>query len=280
MSVSFIDVTDETFESAIVERSFEVPVVVDFWAPWCGPCRTLGPVLERLATEHAGELLLAKVNVDENPAVSGAFGIQGIPAVKVIRDGKLVDEFTGALPEPEVRAFLARFLPTPADRLVEQAGGAAGPEGAEELYRQALEIDVNHPKARLELARIVLARDRATGLAELERVLPGTPERQEADRIAASIRMDEEGGGSEAELVARVEADPGDLRARLDLGKALAANRRYEPALEHFLEVVRRDRHYDDEAARRAMLDVFEILGAGDPLTERFRGELAQVLFS
>lgn len=274
-----LDVTDATFEADVIRRSFDVPVVVDFWAPWCGPCRTLGPLLERLAAESAGGFVLAKVNVDENPAVAQALGIQGIPAVKAIRDGRLVDEFVGALPEPQVRAFLTRLLPTPADRLASQAA-AATPEEAESLYRQALAEDVNHPSARLGLARIVLERDREEGLRELDKVLAGTPERQEADRLAASVRMADAGPGGEAELTARVEADPADLDARLELGRALAASGRYEPALEHLLEVVRRNRHYQEDAARRAMLDVFEVLGVDHPLTDRFRGELARVLFA
>ena len=274
------EATDATFETAVVDRSFERPVVVDFWASWCGPCRTLGPLLEELAGKSAGAFILAKVNVDENQAVAQAFAIQGIPAVKAIRNGKLVDEFTGVLPEPEVRAFIARLLPTEADELARRAAVAATPDEAERLFHEALSSDVNHPAARLGLAHIVLDRDREQGMAELEKVLPGTPERQEADRLAASIRMADEGGAAEADLAARVESNPADLDARLNLGRALAASGRYQPSLEHLLEVVRRDRRYEDDAARKAMLDVFELLGAEDPLTDRFRSELGRLLFA
>jgi putative thioredoxin len=277
------NVTDDSFETEVIERSATVPVVVDFWAPWCGPCRALGPLLERLAAEARGAFVLAKVNVDENPKVSSEFGIRSIPAVKAIRDGEVVDEFVGALPETALRSFLQRLLPTEADRLAaegrtaEQRGDTAS---AESSYRSALERDVNHPAARLGLGRLLAVSDPAAALAELERVLAGTPERAEADRIAARLRLAQGNGAGKAELSARLARDPRDLETRLKLARLLAAEESYQPALDHLLEIVRRDRKYEDEAARKAMIDIFEILGPNHELTQKYRGELAKVLFS
>ncbi len=280
---TIVDVGDQDFEREVLERSRAVPVVVDFWAPWCGPCRTLGPVLERLAVEQAGAFVLAKVNVDESPAVSEAFRVQSIPAVKGFRDGTLVAEFVGAQPEAAVRRFLEAVLPTAADRLAREgeahaAGGDAG--AAEARFAAALAADARHPHALLGLARLYAADGRDADAASLlERVSPGTPVAREAERFAAELRTRDGATGDAATLRARIAAAPTDLDARLRLGRLLAASGRYEEALAELLEVVRRDRRFADEAARKAMLDVFAVLGPHDPLTERYRGELAKALF-
>ncbi|MET0152967.1 MAG: tetratricopeptide repeat protein [Candidatus Binatia bacterium] len=277
------NVTEGTFEAEVVEASRRVPVVVDFWAPWCGPCRTLGPLLDRLAEENEGAFIVAKINVDENPHISAEFGIRSIPAVKAIADGEIVDEFVGVLPEPALRQFVRRLLPSEADRLAESARAAedkGNTAAAESLYREALEQDPNHPQARLGVGRLLASSNGEAALQELDRVLPGTPEREEADRVAARLRLAGENGGGVAELRARVEANPADLEARLDLARALAAAEDYEAALGHLLEVVKRDRGYGDEAGRKSMLDIFNVLGARHPISERYRGELARILYS
>ena len=275
-----IDVGDEDFERSVLERSQDTPVVVDFWAPWCGPCKALGPLLERLATEHAGAFILAKVDVDQAPAVAQAFRVQSIPAVKGFRDGALVTEFTGAQPEPVVRELLAAILPTEADRLVREAAALADPAAAEAKLREALALDARHPRALVALARLLADRgDVDAALPLLERVSPSSPVSHEAERLIATLRTRKDGGGDEASLRARVAADPADLDARLGLGRALAAAGRYDDALAELLEVVRRDPQFADEGARKAMLDVFAVLGSSDPLTDRYRGELAKALF-
>jgi putative thioredoxin len=284
-SAYVVDVGEADFERAVLERSKEVPVVVDFWAPWCAPCRALGPVLERLAAQHAGAFLLAKVNVDAAPALAQRYGVRSIPAVVGVRDGALVAEFVGAQPEPVVRRFVEALLPSEGDRLAREGdalheGGHA--HAAEERYRGALELEPRHPRALLGLARILGERDEVPAALELlERVVDGGPLERQAEHLAAELRTQsgrEEGPG-EAELRARLAARPDDLAARLDLGRALAAAGRHEEALDELLAVVRADPAFADEAARKAMLDVFELLGSDHPLVQRFRGELARALF-
>lgn len=278
-----IDVGDAEFETAVLGRSETVPVVVDLWAPWCGPCRVLAPILERLAEEHAGAFVLARVNVDEAVGVAQAFAVRSIPAVRAVRDRQVVAHFDGAQPEASVRRFLATLLPSEADRQAEagQRASAAGDgAAAEAAFRAALALDARHPLALLGLARIrAEAGDVEEALRQIEAIGPGTPVSQEAERLAARLRTGPSASFDEAGLRARVVADPHDPASALALGRALAGVGRYEEALELLLESVRRDPRHEEEAARRAMLDVFAILGAEDPLTVRHRGALARALF-
>lgn len=280
------DATDENFGREVVERSKERPVVVDFWAPWCAPCRALAPLLEGLAEEAAGEFDLVRVNIDESPQCAQDYAVKSIPAVKAFRDGEVAAEFVGAQPETVLRQFLAGVLPSPADRGAEAARthAAAGRwVEAEAGFRDALELDSRHAGALLGLARCrAVAGDSEQALALLERVLPGVPEALEAERLAAELRL-EAGLGKEGEdleaLRARVAADPDDCAARLLLGRALAADEQPEAALEVLLEAVKRDPDYQEEAARKAMLDLFALLGNDHELTQRFRAALARILF-
>jgi len=236
-----MDVTDETFQTDVVGRSAQVPVVVDLWAPWCGPCTTLGPMLERAVAATGGAVELAKVNVDDNPRIAQSFGVQSIPAVFAIVDGKVADQFIGALPEPQVVAFVEKLLPalSEADTLA-----AAGDEVS---LRRALELEAGHQQATEGLARILIDRGEA---AEALAVLARVPETAAVRSLAAEARLVESG--------VNVAADDAELDARLNA----------------LLERVR-----DDDAARQEFVDLLETLGAEDPRTNSFRRALATRLY-
>ena len=234
-----IDVTDATFQRDVLDRSAQVPVVVDLWADWCGPCRTLGPILERVVAATDGAVELAKVDVDRNPQVAAAFGVQSIPAVFALRDGKVVDSFVGAVPERTVEDFVARLAPGPS------AADELAARGDEASLRAALELQPDHSGAVVALADLLVDKgEPAEALELLQRV----PESGEARRVAARARLSGGEGGDGHD----------DVGARLD----------------SLLERVR-----DDETARREFVDLLEVLGPDDPRTARYRKALTSRLF-
>ena len=279
-SGAVLDASDATFQTDVIERSRELPVVVDFWAPWCGPCRVLGPTLETIAYERAGEVQLVKINVDENPGVATSYQVQGIPAVKAFRNGEVVSEFVGALPEPQVRSFFDSIVPSAADQAVAAAEHALSIDqpGAARLHLEhALEQDPDHRGASAALAGILLAEGEIARARELAARFPGEPA---AARVIAQLAFrDEAGGTSREELEARLEANPEDAEAHYALGCLLAAEGEWQDALEHLLATVRLDRDVAEDGGRLRMLDAFTLLGDGDELTRRYRQRLTNLIF-
>jgi putative thioredoxin len=272
------DIDQQAFGLEVLQRSHEIPVVVDFWAAWCGPCKVLGPVLEKVAAANLGAFELVKVDVDRNPALASQFGVQGIPTVLAFRDGQPVARFTGALPEDAVRQWVSDLLPSEADHLVEEARDAVldgDTAKAESLFRQVLEETPDHPDAGTGLAALLIARGET---AEALITLGKLPRSGEVERLEAAARLAAGQGTDLLEIEARLASDPNDAAARLELGRALAARHEYEAALDHLLALVRAGGE-QREAARRAMVDVFGVLGNGHPLTATYRKALASALY-
>jgi putative thioredoxin len=280
-----IDVDERTFRQEVLDRSRDVPVVVDFWAPWCGPCRTLGPTLEKLAAEGKGSFILAKLNVDNNQRLAQMFQVQGIPAVKAFRDGRIVDEFTGALPESQVRAWL-KGIAAPAlsvaDGIAEQ--GAAleeqNPNAAIARYREALVQEPQHGVSLLGLGRMLLLAGDPEGSELLKKIAVGTPQYAEAQGwIALGAFTTESDEADLFELLERTERDPADLEARYLLAAHQVRGRKYAEAIGNLLAVVERNRELRDDGARKALVAIFAVLGEKHPLAIEGRRKLANALF-
>jgi putative thioredoxin len=285
-----IDAGDSDFDDAVLVRSGDVPVLVDFWAPWCGPCRTLGPVLERIAAAAAGRFELVKVNVDESPEVTARYGIQGIPAVKLYRDGEVIGEFVGALPERHVNAFLDQHLPTEAMREAQQAsvrlaaGDAAGARAAAEAALAAAGGAAGPAAwtAHAVLARLDLAAGDTSGAAaHAAAVASAAPEWDAAQAVieAAELGREARAAGDRAAIEARIAvAPPGDMADGFALAIHLLLGGDHRGALEQLIGLVERDRRWRDEAARRAILTVFQLIGSRSPLADEYRRRLTILL--
>ena len=278
------DVTLQTFEADVIETSRHVPVLLDFWAPWCGPCRTLGPMLERLEAEAGGAWKLAKVNVDENPELAQHFGVRSIPHVVAIGNGEAVDQFVGVLPESGLREFLGKLMPGPSQTALRDArelAEAGDRPAAEEAYRAAIDYAEDPDEARLAFVGFLLDGNAlADAQAQFDQL--GTRAQQHPAYAALRTRLDAmhgvEGLPDERTLLARIEADPKDSPARLDLARLLIANQRYEPALEQLLAIVRTDRAFEDDIGRKTMLSVFDMLADQPDVVSRWRRQLSTAL--
>jgi putative thioredoxin len=279
-----VDVTDATFDQEVLARSQELPVVIDFWAPWCGPCRQLGPLLEKLADEGAGKFLLAKINIDESPGIASEMRVSSIPAVFAVRRGRLVNQFVGLLPEPDLRRWLASLEPSEAERLLAEAETleASDPVAAEARLHAALEKAPQDRTLRIALARVLAAQGRLDDAEEqikhLER--EGYLE-SEAEQIKArcQLRQAAQLAGDIEAAQAAARAAPRDAAAQLKLAYALAGGGQYAQALETALAVVQMDRKGQGEAARQLMVDMFHALDPDDPLVGEYRRKLSAALY-
>jgi len=278
------DVSDETFDSGVVERSRQVPVVVDFWAPWCPPCRALTPILAKVADEFGGRVVVAKVNTDENPAVAAQFPIDGVPAVFAVKDGAVVDQFVGLIPEDEVRAFFARLVPGEAEQLVRRAAEAEGsdPAAAEALYRTALASDDRDEAARVGLARVLLLRDGTDAeAAELLKQVEVGPLADEAERLRTVIEF-RKVPHDNADLVViedLAENQPDNASVQLKYGHVLAARGDYEGALAAMLRAAEADNGFARGPAKESMVALFKVVGVRSELADTYRAKLQSLLY-
>jgi putative thioredoxin len=284
MNTHSFDTGTEAFERDVLQASEKVPVLVDFWAPWCAPCRALKPILEKLAGEYQGRFLLARVNSDEHPQLSARFGVRSIPNVKAFVDGKLADEFTGALPESGVRAFIDRLIPTPGERLRRTARALVTQgdfDEAERHLRSAVELEPANHAVRLDLVELLLAKN---SHAEADEMIAPIPERERderADRLYSVLAFWKKSQQlpTIGELEAKLAANPDDLRSLLALGERLVADRRFEPALAALLQVVRKDRGALRTSARKLMVEVFNLAEDQAGLVSEYRKLLAGALY-
>ena len=272
------DIDQQEFGTEVLQRSNDVPVVVDFWATWCEPCKTLGPALEAIAAEYDGKFDLVKVDVDQNQALSQQFGIQSIPTVIAFKDGKPISQFMGAIPDAQIREFIDAILPTELDLMVEQARDLVleGDEvAASAVFSQVLEQVPDHAEAGTGLASLLIANgDTESALIVLGRL----PRTSDVERLEAAARVTAAQGVDISDLEARLVANPDDAPSRIELAQALAANGEHEAGLDHLLAIVT-DKGDHMEQARHAMVDIFGLLGDEHPLTVSYRKALANALF-
>src|SRR5687767_818959 len=260
-----IDANLSSFERDVIEASMEVPVLVDFWAPWCGPCKSLGPVLEKLEREYGGRFKLVKVNSDTNPELVSSFNLKSIPYAVAFVDGNAVAQFMGAQPEVYIRAFLDRLIPNPSDiehRNAREALAAGNTAAAEVALKNAIALDPSNDGARLDLVALMLDRDEIDE-AQCHYALLNGKAAQQSNYTAVKARMEAIDAAAalppEDQLRARLEADANDLQARLDIADLAIARREFPEALDQLLEIVSRDRAFGDDLGRRRMLEVFEM---------------------
>ncbi|MCA8921805.1 MAG: thioredoxin [Planctomycetes bacterium] len=279
-----VDITELNFERDVIDRSMVTPVVVDFWAPWCGPCKLLGPMLEALAKEKAGAFVLAKVDVDQAPGVAAAFGVQSVPMVVAMVDGQPVSSFVGAQPKPELERFINALIPSETDQAAEETAAVErdDPTAAEARYRELLEGDPKHEGALVGLARLLIGRgDFAAAEPLLQTVGEGKDEADEVARLNALVALHTRAQSlaPRGELEAQVAADPKDKDALFALGCSLAGGGDYEAALEHLIKAARRNKAFAKETVAPAMVEVFNAVGQRSALADRYRDLLAMVLF-
>ena len=279
------DATTGSFEADVIQRSLQVPVLVDFWAEWCGPCKQLGPVLEKLAADYHGAFELAKVDVDKEQQLAGAFQIRSIPTVMLVKDGQLVDGFPGALPEPQLREFLKHHgiepgVPVEDEPAPEVAAAPVDPHAEVMRLRKAAEAEPDNAELKLDLALALLATGGAHEAEQLLDALPAnlaTDERTVKARARLGFAALLEDAPQPQVLEAAIASDPGDLRARHLLGVQRIVAGDAEAGLEQFLEMLRRDREFDGGLPKKALIDAFRVIDDED-LVGRYRRKMSSLL--
>lgn len=277
LSENIVNVDEGSFQMEVLDRSHEVPVVVDFWAPWCGPCRVLGPLLERLTIEAGGAFRLAKVNVDENPNLAIRYGVRGIPAVKALSGGEVKGEFVGAQPEAAVRRFIERLVPNPTQQAVAEARSLLATRHwreAESSFRLVQQEDEANAPAALGLLQALLMQGKGTEALEILRDFPPSTEWASAEELRPLAQF-----LAEAEKADVVEDEASPLQASLHQAGRLIARGNLPGAMDGLIGILRQDKNYQNGLPRKVLLGIFALLGEDDPLTREYRDELASVLF-
>ncbi len=289
------DTSTATFMADVIEASRETPVIVDFWAPWCGPCKDLGPIIEKAVRSAGGAVKLVKINIDENKEIAAQMRVQSIPAVFAFSNGQPVDGFVGAQPESQIKSFIERVVkaaggdigPSPIDQAMEQAAEAEAAGDAQTaggIYSEVLRHEPDNMQALAGLARSLMAAGEADAARKL---LDDVPEDKREDpeikSVIAALDLAEKAGesvGQIVELEARVAANEADHQARFDLALAYYASNRTEDAMDHLLTIVQKNRVWNDDAARVQLIEIFDALGSADPLVADSRRRLSTILFS
>jgi putative thioredoxin len=282
--MAIVDITLDNAQQFLIDESFNRPVVVDFWADWCGPCKNLMPVLEKLANEYAGAFLLAKVNADDQQMISSQFGVRSLPTVMVMQNGQPIDGFTGALPEVQVRELLAKYLPKPWEAPLNQAQALMAEQNFTEalpLLRQAYEGSQQLASIALLMAQCHLELNRIDNAEALLSTIKMADQDAQFDQLSAQIALKKQAAKTPA-LAALEDAyskTPQDLTLRYQLALQYHQESQYRPALEHLLDIIRADRNFSEGEARKTFTSIIATLGKADPLAIEFQRKLFTLLY-